>query len=133
MDTLVEVAARVCCGWCLESHRDPRGASWSAMEEGTSLLRAKLGKLMPALLAVAGLSLACATPSSQPDPRQKARQAQARLDIGIDHLRNGRQALALRDFLLAQSLNPDSARIQLALGDGYLATGRMESSESHFR
>lgn len=150
-DTLAEAVARDFDSRGVEPNGSPRGApssdagqhesgvfacrtiSWRAVEEGPSALRAKIIKPILALLAVAGLCLACVTPSPQPDPLQQARQAHARLEIGIDHLRNGRQALALRDFLFAQSLDPDSARIQLALGDGYLASGRMEVAESHFR
>jgi len=79
------------------------------------------------------LGLGCASSGPQPDPERQARRAQAQMDIGIDHLRNGRSALALRDLLLAETLDPNSARIQLALGEGYLVLGRIEQSERHFR
>lgn len=83
-----------------------------------------------ALFLLAALGLGCASSTGQPDPR---RQARARLDIGVDHLRNGREALALRDFMHAESLDPSSARIQLALGEGYLVSRRLERAEHHFR
>lgn len=79
------------------------------------------------------LGLGCATSAPQPDPERQSRRAQAQLEIGVDHLRNGREALALRKFLFAESLDPGSARIHLALGEGYLVSGRTEQAERHFR
>jgi len=92
--------------------------------------RPKRGTL---LLISAILGLGCATSAPQPDPGQLSRRATARLEIGVDHLRNGREALALRDFQQAESLDPRNVRIQLALGEGYLVSGRLQQSERHFR
>lgn len=71
------------------------------------------------------------------DPPQKGEdnghKATARLDIGADHLKEGRPALALREFLAAEQLDPKNPQIQYALGEAYLAQGKQAESEKHYR
>jgi type IV pilus assembly protein PilF len=64
---------------------------------------------------------------------EDARKATSRLDVGSDHLVNGRSALALREFLAAEKFDPRNARVQYALADAYLARGKRAESERHVR
>jgi type IV pilus assembly protein PilF len=80
-------------------------------------------------LALAGLGCATTGKTSKED----AAKATSRLDIGSDHLANGRAALALREFLAAEKIDPRNARVQYALADAYLARGKRELAEKHVR
>ena len=62
-----------------------------------------------------------------------AAKSSSRLEIGSDHLANGRSALALREFLAAEKLDPNNARVQYALADAYLARGKRDLAEQHVR
>jgi type IV pilus assembly protein PilF len=64
---------------------------------------------------------------------QNARKAASRLEVGTDHLANGRSALALREFLAAEKLDPNNARVHYALADAYLARGKRAEAERHAR
>jgi Tfp pilus assembly protein PilF len=80
-------------------------------------------------LAVAGLGCAITGKVSEND----ADRATSRLEVGSDHLTNGRSALALREFLAAEKIDPSNARVQYALADAYLARGKRELAERHVR
>lgn len=91
------------------------------------------GAAVCAALAWAALSgSGCATPSAQQEGAIKARRATSHLNLGIDHLQNGRSALALREFMTAESLDPRNVRVQYALGEGYMARQKPEEAELHF-
>lgn len=81
----------------------------------------------------AGLGLGCATSSARHEQEQNARKAASHVEIGGDHLANGRSALALREFMAAEKLDPDNARVHYALGDAYLARGKRPKAEEHMR
>ena len=84
------------------------------------------------LLALAPLASGCATTSPRVS-EEDARKATSHLDIGADHLKNGRPALALREFLAAEQLDPRNAHVQYALGEAYLAQNKRQDSELHYR
>jgi type IV pilus assembly protein PilF len=84
------------------------------------------------LLALAPLFTGCATTSAQAK-EEAGRRAASHLDIGADHLGEGRSALALREFLAAEKLTPDNARVHYALGEAFLAQGKRAESERHYR
>ena len=88
-----------------------------------------------ATLALAALLAGTAGCASDPPQRgaDNGKKATARLDIGADHLKQGRPALALREFMAAEQLNPGDPRIHYALGEAYLAQGKMADSELHYR
>lgn len=86
-----------------------------------------------AWLAAAPLLTGCATPAKQEERELAGRQAKAHLAIGADHLKQGRPALALREFLLAEKRDPTNAEVQAALGEGYLVQGKRMESEAHYR
>jgi Tfp pilus assembly protein PilF len=76
--------------------------------------------------------IACATPSADEEARIRARRAVSHLNLGIGHLQSGRSALALREFLTAESLDARNPRIQYALGEAYMAREKLEDAELHF-
>ena len=73
----------------------------------------------------------CATSASRAQAQLEIKKARSHLELGIDHLQNGRVALGLRDMLIAESLDPKNARIQLALAEAYKRKGRVEEAEQH--
>lgn len=91
--------------------------------------------LAPACLVLTVLLLTgCATSRKQQAlEKANARKATARLDVGIGHMDQGRTAIALREFLNAEALDPRNARIQYALGEGYLSRGKPEKAEFHYK
>ena len=79
------------------------------------------------------LATGCATAQKQAEERQRLRKANSHLDIGISYLESDRGALALREFLIAEKLDPRNARIQYALGEAYLAQGKLDECEIHLK
>jgi Tfp pilus assembly protein PilF len=86
------------------------------------------------LLLCAPLLSGCAgTGSARAEEEQAARKATSHLDIGSDHLKQGRNALALREFMAAEKFDPKNPQVQNALGEAYLAQGKRAESELHYR
>src|SRR5882724_3781280 len=82
--------------------------------------------------ALAAWALGCATFDGG-KAEDNARKAASHIEVGGDHLANGRSALALREFLAAEQLDPKNARVHYALADAYLARGKNAESEKHAR
>ncbi len=93
-------------------------------------MRIGTGALVAAWLLAGGAG--CAT-TSQAERADASRKAASHVEVGADHLANGRPALALREFLMAQRLDPGDARTQYALGGAYLAQGKVDQAETHLR
>jgi tetratricopeptide (TPR) repeat protein len=51
--------------------------------------------------------------------KAQVEQAMARRDLGLDHLKKGKNALALRELKFADELNPNDPETLLWLGEGY--------------
>jgi type IV pilus assembly protein PilF len=83
-------------------------------------------------LAASGLGCATFTGGGG-DAQDNARKADSHLEIGSDHLANGRSALALREYLNAEKLDPKNAQVHYALADAYLARGKRAEAEQHAR
>jgi Tfp pilus assembly protein PilF len=98
----------------------------TSKNQSTSVRRLLCGALI-ALFAASG----CATNGNDPELEHRLKQAKSRFEIGIDHLDNGRYALGLREFLAAESLDPQNARIQVALAEAYMHQGKAEEAEAH--
>lgn len=79
--------------------------------------------------ALAGCVSVDPTPASQ----QPLRQAEAKRDLGMDHLAKGRTAMAIRDLREAEKMNPDDAEMHLWLGEAYRRKNKLEAAESHMR
>ena len=84
-------------------------------------------------VVLVALALGCQTPSQRAEQRHRVRKATSHLDLGADHLQNGRVALALREFLAAESLDPRNPRIQYGLGEAYWAREHLDEAEMHLR
>lgn len=71
----------------------------------------------------------CAS-SSGPSEEQKERdlRAKAHYDLGVDHLRQGRPALAIRDLLVASSARPGEPKLHHALAEAYRRRGLLEDA-----
>ena len=80
---------------------------------------------------IATLGLACATTGFDPEVEQKHREAEARRDLGMDHLAKGRTAMAIRELAHSASLNDSDAATQLWLGESYRRKGRMEEARRY--
>src|SRR2546422_9325584 len=89
-----------------------------------------IGIWLAASVATSGLG--CATVTGRTS-EENARKAASRLDVGNDHLKNGRSALALREYLAAEQFDPKNPRVQYALGDAYLSRGKLADAELHVR
>ncbi len=95
-------------------------------------VRSHIAAALCAVGLVALISLTgCATSASRAQARLDLKKARSHLDLGIDHLQNGRVALGLRDLLIAESLDPKNARIQFTLAEAYKRRGRIEEAEQH--
>jgi Tfp pilus assembly protein PilF len=86
--------------------------------------------LFAALLALAAAP-GCATNKPDPELEQRLKQAKSHLEIGIDHLENGRYALGIREFRIAESLDPRNAKIQVGLAEAYMHKGKLQEAEAH--
>lgn len=85
------------------------------------------------IAAAALLASGCITTQRGEQEASAARKAASHLALGVDHLSNGRSALALREFLAAESLDPENPRVHYALGDAFLIRGKRAESEKHLR
>ena len=80
------------------------------------------------------LGLGCATTGPSPQEQaleQRREQAEAKYNLGIDHLDNGRTALALRELLAAEQLDPNDVWTQLGLAEAYRRSDRTDDAVRH--
>lgn len=96
--------------------------------------RSRSATLAAALLVACTLAtqLGCATAAGRAEAQQRARQAKAHYDIGLDHIQNGRLELGLRELLRAERIDSRNAQIQHGLGMAYVAKGKVAEAERHF-
>jgi len=78
------------------------------------------------------LGLGCASSTRTADEDLRLRRANSHFNLGLDYIRNNRLALALRELLAAEDLDPRNPRIQQALGDAYLMRGKPVEAEQHY-
>jgi type IV pilus assembly protein PilF len=89
---------------------------------------------VPRKLLILSIGLAILTLSgcvSQIDREERAKeldQASARRDVGIDFLSNGKNAVALREFMFAEEINPDDAETMLWMGEAYRRQGHNDEA-----
>ncbi len=85
-------------------------------------------------LSLAALALAgCASNGNNtPKPAtEEERRARSHYGLGIDHMREGRIALALRELQAANKLNPGDKWILLSLSEAYRLRGREQEALDH--
>ncbi len=78
------------------------------------------------------LGIGCANSTSRAEEALRLRQADSHLNLGLDHIRNQRGALGIRELLFAESLDPRNPRIQHALADAYWMRGKPLEAEQHY-
>jgi type IV pilus assembly protein PilF len=78
------------------------------------------------------LGLGCANSTHKADEDLRVRRANSHFNLGIDYLRNNRMALALRELLFAEELDPENPVIHQALGDAYSMRGKPVEAEQHY-
>jgi type IV pilus assembly protein PilF len=79
------------------------------------------------------LPIGCASTGPNQETEKRTAKARSHMNLGIDYLRTQRVELGLREFLIAETLDPKNARIQYAIGDAYLLKSKYEDAELHYR
>ncbi len=104
---------------------------WLCSVNRTSWRRGAFVRLLLGLM-LAGISSGCVTWSSEPrvDPADRAVSLR---DIGVDHLRNGRTAMAIRKLSESRGLNPKDPVTFLTLGEAYRRKGLLDKAEELIR
>jgi Tfp pilus assembly protein PilF len=78
------------------------------------------------------LGLACAKPAIlQGTDEERFQRALAHRDLGADHLQHGDNALALRELLLAEEINPKDPMTESGLAEAYRRQGHFPEAEQH--
>jgi tetratricopeptide (TPR) repeat protein len=78
------------------------------------------------------LGTGCANSTRGAEEALRLRRANLHFNIGVDHIRNDRAALGLRELLLAESFDSQNARIHHALANTYLMRGKPVEAEQHY-
>lgn len=93
--------------------------------------RCRIRALLPALglLVLAAASGGCAT-TSPDNGDAELHRARVHYDLAVDHLAKGRHALAIRELIQAERLDPTDPWIPLALGEAYRRKGHQEEAEA---
>ncbi len=84
------------------------------------------------LIALTVAGLGCVTWNSrarEAEHEKNLKRAQARYNLGVDYLGKGETALALRELLYAQELNPSTAAPYFAAAEAYRRQGRVAEAE----
>lgn len=104
---------------------DPsRAAVEAALRRTRPALRTALGLLVTAVLL--GL-IGCASTDGITEKDKGI--AQATRDVGIDHLNQGRTAMAIRKLLEADGIDPSDPVTHLSLGEAYRRKGMLDRAE----
>lgn len=92
-------------------------------------MQSKVFGTLATVVAVGALWAACVT---GPTPKE-IKQSEIEYDLGVNHLRNGQVADALKNFLEAIKSNPDFAEAHHALGLAYHMLGDEEKALAHYQ
>ena len=82
------------------------------------------------------LSLAAALGCATTDPAKVAdneRRARSHYGLAMNHLKEGRTGVAIRELLAAQKLSPKDPWIEFALAEAYRAKAHNAESEKHLQ
>lgn len=93
-------------------------------------------RLRGGLVLLLAFGLGCVTTESpelrKPDPVEQARkQGEARYNLGVDHLNNGRTAAAVRELRASLELRPDDPWAHFAIAEAYRLQGRTDDAVRH--
>lgn len=76
------------------------------------------------------LATGCASPA--PDPKEdRTRKASSHYDLGVDYLRTGNTAMAVRELQAALAIEEKMPRAHHGLAEAYRFTGRYADAEKH--
>jgi type IV pilus assembly protein PilF len=91
-------------------------------------LRLRCAAALLVLLALPG----CAnTAMDRQEAEHRKKRANSHFELGVDHLENGRYANALRELLVAETLQPTNPRIHAGLAEAYMRKGKVVEAEAH--
>lgn len=83
------------------------------------------------LVLLAG-ALGCASGGASPTTDyERERRARAHYAVAVNHMKEGRTALAIRELLMALDLDATDPWIHLSLAEAYRLKGKPEDSEKH--
>jgi type IV pilus assembly protein PilF len=68
-----------------------------------------------------------------PDKLSEDSRAASIRNVGIDHLQQGRTAMAIRKLVEANDLNPEDPATHLALGEAYRRKGMLDRAEREYK
>jgi Tfp pilus assembly protein PilF len=95
---------------------------------------ARIARVVPGLVLALQLTgaLGCATtsPASQAETDRKVR---SHYELAVNHLREGRTGIAIRELLAAEALDPEDPWIQLALAEAYRLKAHNAEAETHLK
>ena len=94
----------------------------------------RIARVLPVLalaLHLAG-ALGCAT-TSPADQAETDRKVRNHYELAVNHLKEGRAGIAIRELLAAESLDPKDPWIQLALAEAYRLKGHTPEAEQHLK
>lgn len=80
------------------------------------------------LLGLAASSGCASSSGPSAETKEPDSRARAHYDLGVDHLKNGRTALAIRDLQIAAKAEPRAPRIHHALAEAYRRRGLLEDA-----
>lgn len=83
-------------------------------------------------LQLAG-ALGCATAPSPAQVADQERQARSHYQLAMNHLKEGRTGIAIRELLNAQALQPEDPWIDLSLAQAYRLKGHSAEAEKHLK
>jgi type IV pilus assembly protein PilF len=95
----------------------------------TRIPRALLG-LALALQVAGALGCATTTPATQAERDRKVR---SHYELAVNHLKEGRTGIAIRELLAAEALDPQDPWIQLALAESYRLKAHNAEAEHHLK
>jgi len=85
----------------------------------------------PGMLLAVLLALGCATTPDQQTAFDLDRKARAHYNAGIEHMRQGKMALGIRELRTALQISPEDPWIHWALAEAYRRKDRLDDAESH--
>ena len=77
------------------------------------------------------VAVGCATTADPQDRYQTERRTRTHYGVAMEHLKEGRAALAIRELRAAEQLDPEDEWIQFGLAEAYRYKGLTEDTERH--
>lgn len=93
-----------------------------------SVTRLLIGFLVPLVMAA---GLGCSTTPDLQAQFDQDKKARAHYNAGIEQMRQGKSALAVRELLIALQISPEDPWIHWALAEAYRQKGRLDDAEHH--